>query len=100
MSEPIRLLIHAPTADALRRARNNAANLLKSAPDATVEIVANAAGVAAALAEPHITDPHLRLCGNTLLATSAEAPAQLSIVPAAVLYLAQRQAEGWAYIRA
>ena len=41
-----------------------------------------------------------RLCANTLAATGAQAPATLRTVPAAVLHLAQRQGEGWAYIRA
>lgn len=96
----IRLLIHAPTPAALERARRNAANLKKAAPQAQVEIVANAGAVAAALAESHATDEHLLLCANTLAATGAQAPATLRTVPAAVLHLAQRQGEGWAYIRA
>jgi len=100
MPDAIRLLIHAPTAGALQRARRNAANLLQAEPGAQVEIVANAAGVAAALAEPHATDDHLVLCRNTLAATGAQAPQALRVVPAAVLHLAQRQGEGWAYMRA
>ncbi|AMD44753.1 ATP-binding cassette domain-containing protein [Bordetella holmesii] len=100
MPDLLRVLIHAPTADALRRARNNAANLLKADPHAAVEIVVNAAGVAAALADPHATDARLRVCANTLLATGTQAPPNLTIVPAAILYLAQKQAEDWAYIRA
>lgn len=100
MPDTLHVLIHAPTPDALRRARNNAANLLKGEPQAQVEIIANAAAVAAALAEPHATDAHLRLCGNTLQNTGAQAPATLQVVPAAIVHLAHRQAEGWAYIRA
>lgn len=100
MPDTLHVLIHAPTPDALRRARNNAANLLKGEPQAQVEIIANAAAVAAALAEPHATDVHLRLCGNTLQNTGAQAPATLQVVPAAIVHLARRQAEGWAYIRA
>ncbi len=100
MPDTLHVLIHAPTPDALRRARNNAANLLKGEPQAQVEIIANAAAVAAALAEPHATDAHLRLCGNTLQNTGAQAPATLQVVPAAIVHLARRQAEGWVYIRA
>ncbi|AUL46265.1 Uncharacterized conserved protein [Bordetella trematum] len=100
MPDTLHVLIHAPTPDALRRARNNAANLLKAEPQAQVEIIANAAAVAAALAEPHATDAQLRLCGNTLQNTGAQAPAALQVVPAAIVHLARRQAEGWAYIRA
>lgn len=96
----IQLLIHAPTPASLDRARRNAANLKKADPQARVEIVANAGAVAAALAEPHPTDEHLVLCQNTLTATGATAPAHLQTAPAAVLHIAQRQADGWAYMRA
>ncbi|MEM7566677.1 MAG: hypothetical protein AAF321_05535 [Pseudomonadota bacterium] len=95
----MRVLLHAPTADALDRARSNARNLLAEAPDASVEIVANAGGVAHALAAPDPTDEHLRLCAKTLARLGLDAGGQ-AIVAAAVLHLARRQAQGWAYIRA
>jgi len=97
---PVRLLIHAPTPGALERARRNLANLLKVAPDAEVELVANATAVAAALEHPHPLDAHLRLCRNTLENNALTAPPHIAAVPAAVLYIAQRQAQGWAYMRA
>lgn len=96
----IRLVIHAPTPGALERGRRNLANLLKAAPDAQVELVVNAGAVAAALAAPDATDTHLRLCQNTLTANQLAAPDGIWIVPAAVLHLAQRQQEGWSYMRA
>lgn len=96
----VRLLIHAPTAGSLERGRRNLANLLKLAPDAEVELVVNAGAVAAALDTPHALDTHLRVCANTLIATGRTAPDGIPTVPAAVLHLAQRQAEGWAYLRA
>lgn len=96
----IQLLIHAPTPGSLDRARRNAANLHKADPEARVEIVANAGAVAAALADAHPTDTHLVLCQNTLTATGAAAPAHIRTVSAAVLHIAQRQTEGWAYMRA
>lgn len=96
----IQLLIHAPTAASLERARRNAVNLKKADPQASVEIVANAGAVAAALSEPHPTDEHLLLCQNTLSATAAQAPAHIQTVDAAVLHIAQRQHAGWAYMRA
>ena len=99
-TNPVRLLIHAPTPGALERARRNLANLLKIAPDAEVELVANAGAVAAALEQPSPLDTHLRLCRNTLQANALAAPAGIAVVPAAVLHLAQRQAQGWAYMRA
>lgn len=96
----IRLLIHAPTPAALERARRNLANLKKADPSAQVELVVNAGAVAAALDQPDVTDAHLRVCGNTLAATGRQAPAGVPVVDAAVLHLARRQAEGWAYMRA
>lgn len=94
------LVIHAPTPTSLDRARRNAANLKKLAPDARVEIVLNAAAVAAALAEPHATDEYVVLCQNTLTATGAVPPEGFRVASAAVLHIAQRQAEGWGYLRA
>ncbi|WP_240475680.1 hypothetical protein [Herbaspirillum rhizosphaerae] len=96
----MRLLIHAPTATALERARRNLANLLKLAPDAQVELVINAGAVAAALSQPDPLDGHLRVCRNTLTANQLTAPEGVEVVPAAVLHIARRQAEGWAYMRA
>lgn len=97
---PVRLLIHAPTPGALERARRNLANLLKAAPDAEVELVANAGAVAAALERPDPLDTHLRLCRNTLEANALNAPPGIAVVAAAVLHIAQRQAQGWGYMRA
>jgi len=97
---PVRLLIHAPTPGSLERARRNLANLLKAAPDAKAELVVNAAAVAAALEQPHPLDAYLRLCRNTLDNNALAAPPHIAVVPAAVLYIAERQAQGWAYMRA
>ncbi|NNG03626.1 MAG: hypothetical protein HKM95_05925 [Inquilinus sp.] len=96
-----RLLLHAPTAGALARARSNAANVIAADPTAEVRIVANAEAVAAALAEPEPrTDPLLLLCGNTLRRLDREAPARLATVPVAMLAIAERVGEGWIYVRA
>ncbi len=96
----LRLIIHAPTVGALERGRRNLANLLKQAPTAQVELVINAGAVAAALDAPSPLDSHLRVCRNTLEANQLNAPEGVSVVAAAVLHIAQRQAEGWAYMRA
>lgn len=98
-ASPLRVLLHAPTPDALDRARSNARNLLAAEPDATVEIVANAGAVAKALEGADETDAHLLVCERTLSRTGASAGGRRT-VPAAVVHLARRQAEGWAYIRA
>lgn len=98
--EPLCLLIHAADEASLARARNNARNLLTAEPSAAVEIVLNGPAVAAALATPDNTDRLLRLCANTLANQDLEAPAEIARVKAAVLYIAQRQRDGWAYMRA
>lgn len=98
---PLSVLIHAPDAEALARARSNARNLLAARPDAMVEIVANAGAVHAALDTPDsATDPLLRLCANTLRAQGLAAPPDLATVPAAIVYLAEEQLNGRTYIRA
>ena len=78
----MRVILHAPTAPSVARARASARQFLRSRPDAEVRIVASAQGVAAALAErdPE-TDHLLLLCEATLDAKAL-------------------QAEGWAYLRA
>lgn len=98
--ENLRLIIHAPTIGSLERGRRNLANLLKQAPTAQVELVINAGAVAAALEAPSPLDSHLRVCRNTLEANQLIAPEGAIVVAAAVLHIAQRQAEGWAYMRA
>lgn len=98
--EPLRLIIHAVDAESLQRARNNALNFLKARPAVALEIVVNAGAVAAALDAPHETDRCLRLCANTLHKQQLEAPAHLAVVDAAVVYIAERQRDGWAYLRA
>jgi intracellular sulfur oxidation DsrE/DsrF family protein len=95
------LLIHAPTVDALKRAQNNARNLLKLEPDAQVEIVVNgpAMAVAVTLTDEDILS-RLVMCRNSLQAQSLTAQADVKQVDAAVQYLAHQQAAGWSYLRA
>lgn len=95
----LRLLIHAPTPASLARARANARNLLRAAPKTEVEIIANAAAVMAAIEAGETAAP-LILCANTLAAQGQAVPEGARVVPAAVLHIAQRQAEGWGYMRA
>jgi len=96
----LHVLLHAPSAEALTRARRNAANLRNARPDAEVLIIANASAVAAALATPDVTDPLLRLCRNSLSAQGLDNTRELVEIEAAVVTLAELQAKGWAYIRA
>ncbi|MOA07435.1 hypothetical protein D3C78_1271280 [compost metagenome] len=99
---PLKVILHAPTASALERARNNAANLRRAAPGAEVRIIANAQAVAAALdASPHDQDAVTWLCPITLgrLDRECRTPLQLLDGPA-VLEIALAQHHGWSYIRA
>ncbi|MDX1266379.1 MAG: hypothetical protein R3311_03355 [Oceanisphaera sp.] len=51
----------------------------------------------------NITDPEirsrLRLCHNSLTAQNITAPSDMQQMSAAILYLAERQQQGWSYIR-
>ena len=95
------LLIHAPTAAALRRARSNARNLLAIHPEASVRIITNADGTIAASGEHDAqTDPLITVCENTLRAASRSPPTHLQKTPAAIELIAQLQQQGWLYIRA
>ncbi|WP_194724084.1 DsrE family protein [Noviherbaspirillum malthae] len=100
-SQPLRVLIHAPTAEAVNRARNNAANLRQAAPGAEVRILVNADGVAAVLDTPRPdTDCLTLICENTLKRIQRIAPSPLQTVPASILALAEMQRDGWCYVRA
>jgi len=97
----MRLVLHAPTAGALTRARSNLRNLLAAEPTAEVRIVANADAVPTAIDVPDPdTDGFLRLCENTLTARGLVAPPGIATVPAAVLEIVRLQADGWGYLRA
>ena len=99
--QELKVLLHAPTPAALERARNNAANLTRAAPDAQVRIVANAQAVAAALDAPHAVDPLTWVCSITLARTGRESRPPLQSTPGpAVLEIARLQQQGWLYIRA
>ncbi|MCB5161263.1 hypothetical protein [Marinomonas algarum] len=95
------LTIHAPTLDSLKRAQNNARNLLKLEPDAQIEIVVNgpATALAVTLTDEDILS-RLVICRNSLQAQTLTAQPNVTLVDAAVQHLAHRQAEGWSYIRA
>ena len=97
----MRVVLHAPTARALARARSNLRNLLAAQPATEVLIVANAEAVPTAIDAPDPdTDRFLRLCENTLAARGLVAPAGIATVRAAVQELARLQIDGWVYIRA
>lgn len=98
----LRIVLHAPTLNALQRSRKNAANIRREAPETEVRIIANADAVAGVLDAPDPAhDPLTWLCPNSLRGLGREAPAPLHVLPeGAVLALARMQLEGWTYLRA
>jgi uncharacterized protein len=101
-SEQIQILLHAPSAAALQRARSNAANLARAVPPPLVRIVVNGDAVAATLDQPDAANDALTLvCPNTLQKIGRTAGAPLTILDqGAVLSIARMQQEGWCYVRA
>lgn len=101
LQQPLRILLHAPTADAVMRARNNAVNLLAAAPDSEVRILVNAEGVAALLDAPRAeTDVLTLVCANTLRSIGRTVDGFLETIPTSILTIAQMQRDGWHYVRA
>lgn len=98
----LKIVLHAPTASALRRARSNAINIRREAPQAVVRIIANAEAVASVLDHPDPeNDPLTWLCPNTLHNLQREARPPLQVLDeGAVLALAYLQRVGWVYLRA
>lgn len=101
-TDTLKIVLHAPTAGALARARSNASNLMKSSTPPQVRILLNADAVAAALDHPdESSDALTMLCPNTLQRIGRQARAPLTVLPeGSVLALARMQGEGWRYIRA
>jgi intracellular sulfur oxidation DsrE/DsrF family protein len=98
---PLRIVLHAPTAHSFKRAKSNAANVLRDVPDAQIQIVVNAEGVADALeAAPDAADPLVFLCMNTLRKLEKEAPNRFNTVPSAIVAVVELQQRGWIYVRA
>ena len=97
----MRILLHAPTEGALRRARANFRNLVRDNPGVEVRIVANAEAVPAALEDrDQEADRVLALCENSLRARNLAAPQELRTVAVAMRAIAELQQDGWIYIRA
>ncbi|AYR19948.1 hypothetical protein [Alcaligenes faecalis] len=97
-----RVLLHAPTVDALERARSNARNLLRDIPDAQIRIIVNAQAVQACVeGAEHDCDAYTYLCPNTLRHQDLNAPERFQTLEhGAITALVKLQAENWIYIRA
>ncbi|HBP0978936.1 hypothetical protein QRD40_05830 [Comamonas sp. Y6] len=100
-NQALKVILHAPTPAALERARKNAVNLLRDAPDTELRIVLNAEAVEAALDQAHAdVDAHTWVCPTTLTRIGREnrPPLQVMAGPA-VVEIARMQRAGWVYIR-
>lgn len=99
---PLRIVLHAPSPGALKRARSNAANLARATPAPLVRIIINGEGVGAALDQPdQVADALTLVCPNTLQKLGRTAAAPLTVLEeGAILAIARMQREGWCYVRA
>lgn len=101
MAGPLRIILHAPTAAALGRARRSAVNVLGRHPDAEILIVVNAEGAETAVLRPdEPTDRLTVVCEEPLKRTGLQARPGQRTTPLSTVFMAERQAEGFAYIRA
>ena len=95
------LALHAPTPEALTRARRNLVNFRREHPETPAVLVVNGAAATHALDAPDpATDAALVLCGNSLAAAGRTAPPGARTTPAAVALLHTLQQRGWSYFRA
>lgn len=95
------LLIHAPTSDALKRALSNAKNFQAANPNIPVEIIANGTGAKVACDIVTADLPqNLLICENSIKAQKLTLPENAKTVPAAIVYLYEKQQAGWSYVRA
>ena len=101
MADAIRILFHAPTAAALERARRSAVNVGEAHPQAEILIVVNAEGAETALVRhDDATDPLIVICEATLRRSGLRAPPGRRTTPLSTIFMVERQAEGWTYVRA
>jgi len=100
-NQALKVILHAPTPAALERARKNAVNLLRDAPDTELRIVLNAEAVEAALDQAHAdADRHTWLCPMTLARIGRDnRPRLRAMAGPAVIEIARMQRAGWVYIR-
>ncbi|MDU6414604.1 DsrE family protein [Mixta calida] len=105
----MKVILHVPDSLRIKNALSNARNILKGMEGQhDIAVVFNADAVSEVL---KITVPDdilnaesvsLYLCNNSLIANQIDAstvPESFSIVPAAVVFVLEKQSEGYLYIR-
>lgn len=103
---------HGELRGVVQSALRTAFNLRTALPDASVEIVLQGGAAGLVVTDEDVTAGVLRamkearagvaLCHNSLMSLGVDealVPAGVLVVPAAVAHLAQRQWQGWAYVR-
>jgi len=97
----MKVVIHAPTAEALRRARAFARTLHAKDEEAAIVILANGDGAASAVKEPDSTaDRWLVLCECALTELSLIKPPGIESTDNGIFLIAKLQRKGWSYCRA
>jgi len=97
----VKVVIHAPSAGALARARADARDLLRARIEGIVRVVVSHDAVIAALDEPDPdVDPLMVLCADSLARTGRAAPGGYETTSNATLLLAQLARKGWTCVRA
>ena len=97
----MKVVIHAPTSNALRRARVDALSLTDANPDGTVRILANGDGVSLVADEPHPETDHLLIvCEMSLARRDLNVLPPIETTPIGSYMLGRLQKKGWIYMRA
>lgn len=111
MTHGLILHVQGPTLDSLAGSIRIAANARTELPDIPIEIVLQGALVAAAtvnvmpqalLATAQGVRVEIKVCANSLRSQDidvSDLAEGIGVVPAAVSHLAERQWQGWAYVR-
>jgi len=97
----MKVLIHAPTAGALERARSDARELLAARVQGTIRLLVSGDGVQAALDAPDADiDRLMILCADALLRAGLRPPPGMETTPNAAVLITRLHRKGWSYMRA
>ena len=109
--EKMKVIFHVDEPEKWQLALENVRNFLNAEPEAEIEVLANSAGVKFYIQEASTNDLFVELVGEGVLFAACnnalrkfgfrkeELPKAVSVVPAGVVELAERQEKGFAYIK-
>ena len=105
----MKVILHVPETARIKNAFSSARNILKGMGNShDIAVVFNADAVSGVLAIPVPDDilsteaVSLYLCNNSIVANQIDSdtiPESFSIVPAAVIFIIEKQSDGYIYIR-